>query len=184
MTTLQPPGAPDVTVIAPPSGQLLLFCGFYTQGLLVQREYVPAFLQDPAKAGVLLIPPFAALAIQCYTALSSTDEIAVKRDPAIDDHFELTLTAKNGQRVRYYSSTTKVPPTDVLRQQRVNYLVTPRYVALVDLDQPRAKIAIIAEVPESEPCDYRNRFAHDPKVLRAAAQFAVENSRSSLSYGN
>jgi len=157
-----------ISVILARNGPLLIFQGIYKQALFVSRSEIPRFVRDPEHTPLLVIPPFAALALSCYLALEHVDVIELKRDIAVSENYTLTMRSEHEKCIRYYSTHEELPGARTLRAGDIQVAVTPRVAVIVNTSGLEPHLDVVTEYPVAEKPDYPHRFAHDVRLLSEA----------------
>lgn len=147
---------------------LLIFQGFRKPALFVSRDEVPRFIRDPERSTFRIIPPMAALSLNCYLALNSFDRIELKQPFASSEDYSLTMLSARAPAVRYYSDHDDVESIYALRAENVGVVVTPKATYVLDGDHPVPALTTVVELPEPEVPDYCNPFAQETRLLREA----------------
>jgi hypothetical protein len=179
------PKPTDISVVMAPNGHVLIFQGgFYQQALFIEREHVPRFLLIPDQTPVLIVPPFAALALECHTSMADIESMNLDRDLALGPEFRLVIKSKKGVRIGYFSDHEAPLNPQWLAEKRINVAITPMTVVTVHMDGEVAAVATVASIPNPELPNYKSRFAVDPLLIRNAVNEAVIKSRKSFNYEN
>ena len=155
----------DLSVVAMAEGHALLFQGCLTQALFIQREHLLRFIDDPAAAAVLVIPPFAATALEIYLTAAGSVSVELERDLAISPEFVLRFTLPDKTRIVYFSDPETIIVPWHLAAQRVVTVITPKLIGRITKDGARAVLDTVASIPVAQRPDYPRRFAHDPKAI-------------------
>lgn len=133
---------------------------------------------------MLVIPPFAATALSCYTALEENTSIEVTRDLSLGTEFSLVITMTRGSKIAYYSDyETSIGPR-ALAKQGIVVAITPMAVVTVDQSGSRPSLSPVASIPHPQAPDYSMRFAAAPGVIKEAVQDALYKTNSTLRYAN
>lgn len=167
-----------VSILAPSDGTALLFQGYCKQALFLKRENVSRFIDNPNAAGMLVIPPYAALALHCFVATETVSSIQLKQDLAISGNYTLTIRFQNGSGIRYYSSHEDLECSRSLREKSIRLAITPKLVAKVD--DYDVSLAVIGTLPQPQKPDYAGRFAHETVFLVHALLRALHAKQHSL----
>lgn len=173
-----------ISVLLARNGPLIIFQGFYKQALFVSRSDIPRFIRDPEHTPLLVIPPFAALALNCYLALDQVDAIELKQDIVVSEDYTLTMRNAQAQSIRYYSNHDKLHGARTLRASDIHVVVTPSLTAAVDTSNLEPRLSAVTEFPSSEKPDYPRRFAHDVRLLSEAVTRTVAHLYPTLHYEN
>jgi hypothetical protein len=165
----------QVSTVLARNGPILIFQSHLekAQALFVSRDEIPRFMQDPHTASMLVIPPFASIALRCFAPLDHVDAITLSQDLALGENFHLTLRERNRRGIRFYSRHEDLPGPRTLRAGGIRVAITPRLVATVETGAFEPKLRVIVDRLESESADYRNRFACETSVLRNAVLLAL-----------
>lgn len=169
-----------ISVLAPPNGTALLFQGYRKAALFLKRENVSRFIDDPHATGVLVIPPFAALALHCFLAAESTKAIHLEQDLAISEDYSITVRLTSGSGIRYVSSHDKLDSARALVRDNVKLVITPKLLAMVHSGDDESYLSRIVELPHEEEADYANRFVHETLFLVEALQRATAARTNTL----
>ncbi len=154
-----------VSIIRARNGPLIIFQGFAKQALFVSQENILRFIRDPEQTALLVIPPMASLALNCYLTCTQVDSIDLKRDIALGDDFTLTVRSSEEKGIRFYSDGINLAGARSLRADSIGIVVTPQICASVDSSKLETTLSTFVEFPGSEDADYPNRFAHAPRFL-------------------
>jgi hypothetical protein len=173
-----------ISVLLARNGPLIIFQGFYKNALYVSRSEIPRFIRDPEHTPLLVIPPFAALALNCYLALEHVDAIELKHDIVVSEDYTLTMRSKQEQSIRYYSNHEMLHGARTLRASDVQVVITPRMTATVDTSELEPRLSVVTEFPVTEKPDYPRRFAHDVRLLSESVARAVAHLYPTLRYEN
>lgn len=163
----------EVSTVLARNGPIIAFQGFFKQALFVSAEAIPRFIQDPHATNVLVIPPFASIALRCFAPLDEVDSLMLTQDLALGDNFHLTIRERDRRGIRFYSHHEDLPGPRTLRAGGIQVAITPRLVATVETGAFEPKLSVIVDRLESESADYRNRFACEASVLRNAVLLAL-----------
>lgn len=155
----------DLSVVAMAEGHALLFQGCVKQALFIQREHLLRFIDAPAAAAVLVIPPFAATALELYLTAVGSVSVEIERDLAISPEFVLRFTLHDKTRIIYFSDPEAVIVPWHLAAQRVATVITPKLVGRITKDGARSVLDTVASIPMAQRPDYPRRFAHEPKAI-------------------
>lgn len=155
----------DLSFVALAEGHALLFQGCVKQALFIQREHLLRFIDDPAAAAVLVIPPFAATALELYLAAAGAVSAGLERDLAISPEFVLRFTLPDKTRIVYFSDPEVTIVPWHLAAQKVATVITPKLIGRITKDGARAVLDTVASIPVAQPPDYPRRFAHDPEAI-------------------
>lgn len=167
----------EVSTVLARNGPMLLFQGFFKQALFLSREDISQFIQDPERAPLLVIPPFASLAVRCYAPWDHIDELVLTRNFSVGENYSLTMRNRGGQAARYYSDHGDMPGPRTLRADRINVVITPKIFAFVDPSGFEPKLSVIVQHAVEEKPSYRTRFAHDVNQLRNAVLRAITHNQ-------
>ena len=173
----------DISVIVAKNGHVLVLQGQY-QALFILREHVPRFLENPPQAAMLVIPPFAATALACYTALEDRTSIELTRDLSLGTEFNLIITTSRGSKVAYFSDHEALHGPRSLAEQGIDIVITPKVVMAVDASATNPSMSLVASIPNPQVPDYSRRFAADPDIIKTAVQDALYRTNSTLLYAN
>jgi hypothetical protein len=177
----EPPNSEThVSILAPPDGTALIFQGYRKPALFLRRENISRFITDPHSTGMLAIPPFAALALQCFVAADSVKTIQLKQDLAIDEHYALTVRLTTGSGVRFVSSHENLDSAQALARESVRIVVTPKMVAMLDDFGATPRLNCVAEIPHEERADYARRFVLETSFLVQALERAIASKTHTL----
>jgi len=155
----------DLSFVALAEGHALLFQGFPKQALFIQREHLLRFIDDPAAAAVLVIPPFAATALEIYLTAVGVVSAELERDLANSPEFVLRFTLPDKTRIVYFSDPEVTIVPWHLAAQKVATVITPKLVGRITKDGARAVLDTVASIPVAQLPDYPRRFVHDPKAI-------------------
>jgi len=70
----------DLSVVVMAEGLAVLFQGCVKPALFLERKHLLRFIDDPAAAAVLVIPPFAATALEVYLTVGGGMSAELERD--------------------------------------------------------------------------------------------------------
>ena len=167
----------EISVIVDPNGHALVFQGF-NQALFLSKENVTRFLDNPSRAAMLLIPPFAATALCTYCSMEEIDTIALTRDLTFDPDFSLVITTRTNSKIAYFSDH-KYPRTPrLMARQGVSIVITPNEVSAVIQPEGLPQLTVIASIPQLEVPSYIKRFAVDPRIITKALEEALHKTNS------
>jgi len=169
-----------ISVLAPTNGTALLFQGYRKPALFLKRENVSRFIDDPQATGVLVIPPFAALALHCFVAAESTKAIHLEQDLVTSDDYSLTVRLTSGSGIRYVSSHDNLDSARALVGDNVKLVITPKLLAMVHWEDDEPCLNRIVELPYEEKADYAGRFVHETVFLVQALERAVASKTYTL----
>lgn len=169
------PSETEVSTVLAGNGPILLFQGYLKQALFLSRDDISRFIQDPERAPLLVIPRFASVALRCHFPEDHIDEITLKRDFTVGEHYSLTMRNHGRQSARFYSDHDNMPGPRILRADNINVVITPKVTALVDTSGVEPKLSVIVEQPVPEKPSYRARFAHDVTRLRNVVLRATDH---------
>lgn len=162
----------DLSVIVA-DGHVLVFQGFFHQALFILREHVPRFIDNPQQAAMLVIPPFAATALSCYTALEECTSISLNRDSSLGASFNLVITTSRGSKMAYYADH-EVPLTPrTLARQGIGLAITPMAVTTLDQSGSSPSLSLVVGIQQPQVPDYSMRFAADPQLIKEAVRDAL-----------
>lgn len=177
----EPPNSEThVSVLAPPDGTALIFQGYRKPALFLKRENLSLFIENPCETGLLVIPPFAALALQSFVAADSAQAIQLKQDLVIGEHYSLTVRLMSGCGIRFVSSHENLDSAPALVRENVRIVVTPKMVAMLDDFGPAPRLNCVAEIPYEEKADYAGRFVQETPFLVQALKRAVAAKTNTL----
>lgn len=171
-----------VSIVAAENGAALIFQGFFKQALFLKPENISRFIHDPLATGMLVIPPMASLALQCYVAAEAVTAILLAQDLALGEHYALTVRLKSGAGIRYYSEDENLAAPSRLAAEHIRVVVTPKRVALVESHSAKPYFAAVVDIPTADVPDYRGRFAHDAVGLAAALERTLAAKQHTLCY--
>jgi len=155
----------DLSVVVMAEGHALLYQGCVKQALFIQREHLLRFIDDPAAAAVLVIPPFAATALEIYLTAVGVVSAVLERDLAISPEYVLRFTLPDKTRIVYFSDPEVTIVPWHLAAQGVVTVITPKLIGRITKDGARAVLDTVASIPVAQCPDYPRRFAHDPKAI-------------------
>lgn len=166
---------PIPTATVAENGHVFVTQGYYHPAFYLARHELPRFLADPESAAVVLIPPFAATALECYVANVRLKEIQLKRDLTVSEDFSLTFQLPS-RRVAYCSDPDELNRPAVLANSGIEVVVTPQALAIVDITRAKPAIAIVAGLPRPERPSYPRRFSCNPNQLRQCVEDALSRA--------
>lgn len=174
---LQNTTKPTATVAE--NGHVFITQGYYHQAFFLARHELPRFLADPQSAAVVLIPPFAATALECYVTNVRLKEIQLERDLTVSEDFSLIFQLTS-RRVAYCSDPSELNRPAALASRGIEVVVTPQALAIVDTGGKKPAIAIVAGLPRPEKPSYPQRFSFTPQRLRECVEDALGHAKSPL----
>lgn len=173
----------DLSVIVTQMGHVLVFQG-RQQALFIQREHVPRFLESPQLAAVLVIPPFAATALACYTAMEARLAITLTQDPSHPSEFSFLISTPRGFKILYSSDHGAIAGPRLLAKQGIAIAITPMSVSAVNGSGPHAVVSTIASIPHPQAPNYPKRFATNPSMIKEAIEDAFLKTNSTSNHVN
>ena len=174
----------EISVIVAPEGHSIIYQGYYNQTLVILREHVPRFLDNPNNAAMLVIPPFAAAALACYTEQATVQSITIDQDLALGDDFVLKIKLKLGDTIAYFSDPESILGPRRLANLGVQVAITPMMIVAVHPSDSTPQLSVVASIPQAEKPNYPRRFAADPLALREALQTTINHTKQTLRYEN
>lgn len=166
---------PIPTATVAENGHVFVTQGYYHQAFFIARHELPRFLADPKSAAVVLIPPFASTALECYVANTRLMEIQLKRDLTVSEDFSLIFQLPS-RRVAYFSDPEELSRPSVLANKGIEVAVTPQALAVIDGTRPKPAVAIVAGLPRPENANYPCRFSCNPQRLRECVEDALSHA--------
>lgn len=166
---------PIPTATVAENGHVFVTQGYYHPAFYLARHELPRFLADPQSAAVVLIPPFAATALECYVANVRLNGIQLNRDLTMSDEFSLIFDLPS-RRVAYFSEADELRRPEMLAHKRIEVVVTPQALAIVDITRAKPAIAIVAGLPRPERPSYPRRFSCNPNQLRQCVEDALSRA--------
>jgi hypothetical protein len=176
------PHPADISVIVAKNGHVLVFQGFFHQALFILREHVPRFLENPQQAAMLVIPPFAATALSCYTAMEECTSISLTRDLSLGDEFTLVITTSRGPKIAYYADHEAPIGPRSLARQGIGIAITPMAVTTLDQSGSSPSLSLVAGIQQPQVPDYSMRFAADPNIIKEAVRDALSKINPTQRY--
>ncbi len=166
---------PIPTATVAENGHVFVTQGYYHQAFFIARHELPRFLADPESAAVVLIPPFAATALECYVANVRLTTIQLNRDLTVSEDFSLIFQLPS-RRVGYFSDHEELSRPRVLANKGIDVAVTPQALAVIDRARPKPAVAIVAGLPRPEKANYSRRFSCAPRHLKECVEDALSNA--------
>lgn len=133
---------------------------------------------------MLVIPPFAATALACYTAMEEGITISLTQDLSLGTNFSFVITTTRRGKISYNSDCETVASPRSLAAQGIGIAITPMKVVAVDTTGLNPAHSTVACIPHPQTPNYAMRFAADPNRIKEAIEDALSKANSTPRHAN